>query len=273
MSHSLRRTLIVGGALALLAPSAAMAANLTRSAGSTSATLTYTSDRAPYGGYVTTSTIKLTVRAPGRKAQTFTSRALKFPYPQNVLQLKTALQVRDISGDATPEVLLSSSTGGAHCCSETRVVRWDAKTKRYLVTRQQWGAALPRIQRLNRDRVPEFVGFDDSLSYDLNASYAASTFPPKVWNFRNGRFVDVTRSHPAEAVRGMNRAWANYLRQKKLEPAGRGNALAAYLISADLAGTARRRAAWKRVSTVEKANPALLKQIRQAVVRRGYRIG
>jgi hypothetical protein len=107
------------------------------------------------------------------------------------------LAVRDLDGDREPEVLLDLNWGGAHCCDWTRVYHFDRLTGRYRVTVRLWGDVRPTLRDLNADGKPEFVGKDTRFAYAFT-SYAFSYFPVQIWTFQQGRFVDVTRSLPAQ---------------------------------------------------------------------------
>ncbi len=263
-------TAALGLGIVLAGATSASAASIKRTSGKVTATLNYTNDRAPYGGYVTATGLDLVVQTRGRPVNRITGKGLHFRAPGNVIQPRTALVVRDITGDGDPEILISTFTGGAHCCFETRVVRWMPKAGRYVVSKHDWSGAAPKIQLLNRDRVPEFVGYDMRFAYLLDASYADSMFPPRVWNYRNGRFVEVTKRFPAVSVRGMNRAWAAYQRLRTRQTTARGNPLAAYLAAASNAGPAHRRAAWNRAIAAERNNPSMIDRVRWELRRLGY---
>ncbi len=274
----MRRGIRLGGpltlVLALMVAGVANGATLSRTGAGVTADYTYTVDPS-FGtaGWPTTQDQSLTVTAPGRPVQTFDTAALKFQVAENQIDPATALVVRDITGDGDPEILLTTYWGGAHCCYEAKVVWWSPASGRYVLTSQFWGNSFPRLQKLNADRVTDFVGVDDRFAYGFNASYASSTFPGRVWNFQNGRFVIVTRKFPAVGVRTMNQAWRNYVLLRRDSPRERVNALAAYLAGASDAGVKYRRAAWKRVANAERAHPAVLRGLKRGVVRLGYAVG
>ena len=67
------------------------------------------------------------------------------------------------------------------------------------MTRQVWGEdiAAPAIADVNGDGQPEFLGKDTRLE-DFNScgGFACVGFPARIWDYRAGRFLDVTRRFP-----------------------------------------------------------------------------
>lgn len=108
---------------------------------------------------------------------------------------------------AAPAVILSSFTGGAHCCEVYDVAMPAARGWR--TTRVTWTAAAwtggtgPQTQfdgglagfpsDLDGDGVADFVLSDDRFDYTFS-SYAGSAPPPIVLNWINGRWTDVSAS-------------------------------------------------------------------------------
>lgn len=112
--------------------------------------------------------------------------------------VKRSLFVRDLDGDREPEVLLNLHWGGAHCCTWSRVYRWNRQAKRYTSTLQMWGnIPYRRLVDLDGDRRVEFIGADDAFSSsNLVSTYADALSPVKVWQFQHGKFRNVTRRFP-----------------------------------------------------------------------------
>lgn len=113
--------------------------------------------------------------------------------------LSTLLQVVDLDrNNPYPEVLLSSFTGGAHCCNDTRVLTSDREGRRWqLVTLGPFdGGEMPATDPLaNGTYLVE--GVDNRFLYHFS-SYAGSVPPPRFWQLQGNRFVDV--SHQPEFV-------------------------------------------------------------------------
>jgi len=107
----------------------------------------------------------------------------------------TGVKIRDLDG-GEPEVLISLYSGGAHCCMFTLILRWDAAAKRYRSTLGYWGNYGSRLVDLDGDGSPEFSAFDERFVYEYTA-YVFSSAPIRIWRYRDGKFVDVTRKYPA----------------------------------------------------------------------------
>jgi hypothetical protein len=106
----------------------------------------------------------------------------------------SAVKVRDLDG-GEPEVLVDLYSGGAHCCLFTLILRWDESARRYRSTLGYWGNYGARLIDLDGDGRPEFSAFDERFVYEFSA-YVFSSAPIRIWSYRAGRLVDVTRGFP-----------------------------------------------------------------------------
>lgn len=107
----------------------------------------------------------------------------------------SAVKIRDLDGGER-EVLVDLYSGGAHCCLFTLILRWDAAAKRYRSTLGYWGNYGSRLIDLDGDGKPEFSAFDERFVYEFSA-YVYSSAPIRIWSYRAGKLVDVTRRFPA----------------------------------------------------------------------------
>jgi hypothetical protein len=140
-------------------------------------------------------TIRLSVARHGRTV--LDTPLQKLPGCRDCAQSRpVGVAVRDLDG-GEPEVLVDLFTGGAHCCSVTLILRWDAAAKRYRSDLEYWGNYGRRIADLDHDGLPELVAYDERFVYAYTA-YVFSSAPPQIWDYRAGNLVDVTRSFPAE---------------------------------------------------------------------------
>ena len=144
-----------------------------------------------------------------------------------------------------PEVLLSSFTGGAHCCNDIRVLTSDRDGRRWqLVTLGPFdGGPQAATDPL---KAGSFLveGVDNRFLYQFS-SYAGSLAPPRLWQLQGARFVDVTRQ--PEYV-PLHRRRLQELAAWFREPAGDAEVngfLAGYAATAALVGEFP--AAWQQV--------------------------
>ena len=95
--------------------------------------------------------------------------------------------------NTTPEVLLSSFTGGAHCCGTVHVLTKNVMT-------QDWnvvglgpfdGGTIEAVDPLKGNQ-PLIVTYDNRFLYQF-ASYAASAAPAQLWKLTKGIFNDVSK--------------------------------------------------------------------------------
>ena len=121
-------------------------------------------------------------------------------YPQQ------SVAIRNLDSDSEPEVVLDLYWGGAHCCWYTQVYRYVSATGSYSVRTHLWGNVDYRPADLDGDGQAEFVSADDRFAYQFT-SFAGSGFPIRIWDYRDGRFSDVTRRFPARIRRDAHRQW------------------------------------------------------------------
>lgn len=144
-----------------------------------------------------------------------------------------------------PEVLLSSYTGGAHCCNDTRVLTSSRDGRQWQQVRLEPadGGEMPATDPL---KTGSFLveGVDNRFFYQFS-SYAGSVSPPRLWQLQGARFVDVTRQ--PEYV-PLHRRRLQELAAWFREPAGDAEVngfLAGYAATAALVGEFP--AAWQQV--------------------------
>jgi len=189
-------------ALALVLPGVASAADggsATASAGATQATLTWAA--AEFGN----KDPHLVVSRAGAAVFDASPVAAGSPCSEDGCVFAASgkrdapLQVVDLDADGEPEVLVDAYTGGAHCCAQTEILRFDGTT--YAPVETSWGNIGYELKDLDGDGRPEFVSADDAFSYAFS-SFGGSFHPPLVLDYdatAKGLFRDVTRRFPALA--------------------------------------------------------------------------
>jgi hypothetical protein len=99
----------------------------------------------------------------------------------------------DLTGDGVPELLVTESSGGAHCCHTFRVLSLGT-TPQILLEFAAGNAWLEGPENLDGKGPYELVGRDDFLTRDASASsYAGTYFVPIVFVLENGKYVRRTR--------------------------------------------------------------------------------
>lgn len=158
------------------------------------------------------------------------------------------VRVRDLDGNREPEVLVNFFTGGAHCCTISRIYRYDPNQRRYRSIDTSWGHTGYKLEDLDRDGVPEFNSADNRFAYKFS-SFAGSGFPIQIWQYRQGRMIDVTRRYPNLVRRDANNWWQRYIESRNQGYESKGS-LAAYLADKYLIG--EEKDGWERVQQAYK---------------------
>lgn len=190
----------------------------------------------------------------------------------------TILHVVDLNGDGEPEVTFDTYSGGAHCCTTTRIYAYQAASNSYRrVYSQFWGDVGYEFKDLDGDGVSEISGSDDAFAYSFS-SYASSAFPPRIFKYTvdaaTGKvtLVLVTKKYPA-VIKADAAQLLKYIRAAKPDPTHEiQGALAAYaadqyLLGKGSVGKAEIARAKKRKLTAVGFETNLLKFLKQA----GYR--
>ncbi|WP_181705988.1 hypothetical protein [Chthonobacter rhizosphaerae] len=91
-----------------------------------------------------------------------------------------------------PEVVFTSYTGGAHCCTAVEVARRDPEDGWKAVSLGQWDGGGPDlVADADGDGFGELMSVDNAFLYAFDC-YACSEAPLKIVALRDGRPVDVT---------------------------------------------------------------------------------
>jgi hypothetical protein len=106
-------------------------------------------------------------------------------------------EVVDLDADAEPDVMVTSSTGGAYCCWLFGLYTYNAQTGHYAELVRNFGPAGAEIKDLDGDGVPELVSADVRFE-ERFGPHITSFLPPAIYHLEHGRLVDVTRAHPAQ---------------------------------------------------------------------------
>ncbi|MBW4687345.1 MAG: hypothetical protein KME40_20090 [Komarekiella atlantica HA4396-MV6] len=158
------------------------------------------------------------------------------------------LPVLDLDGNKEPEVVADFYTGGAHCCTYSLIYRYNSQSKQYQKIRHKWGNGGYRLRDLDQDGLPEFESRDDRFAYAFS-SYAASGYPLQIWQYRQGKMIDVTRRYPKLIYNDASELWQTFLKARKQGDDGKGF-LAPYLANKYMLGQGQD--GWQRVQQAYK---------------------
>ena len=180
----------------------------------------------------------------------------------------TQLVVRDLDGDREPEVLLDSFTGGAHCCTYSAIYYYNASRGKYYNIHQDWENTGYELKDLDGNGLPKFVSTDDRFAYAF-ASFASSGLPLQIWQYRQGKMLNVTRRYPHEVYKDAAGYWQLYEEGKKENYEEKGM-LAAYLADKYLLDQAQD--GWQRVKQAYQGSDRqqFFNDLRQFLQKGGY---
>jgi hypothetical protein len=116
------------------------------------------------------------------------------------------ISLTPLDQDGVPEVVFSTYTGGAHCCTIHTIHSWRGHEVRRTQTYPLDGGG-GQFQDLDGDGTQEFITVDNGFLYAFS-SYAGSFPPLLILSFQAGQWVDVTRQYPE---RQRSHAWRAYL--------------------------------------------------------------
>ena len=192
----------------------------------------------------------------------------EFDRPSGSLAGKLELPVVDLDGNKELEVIADFFTGGAHCCVYSLIYRYNGTSKQYSKIRHEWGNAGYELKDLDKDGLSEFESRDDRFAYAFTA-YAASGYPLQIWQYRQGKMIDVTRRYPKSIGKHASENWQTYLQAKKEGDDGKGF-LAAYLADKYMLG--QQKEAWQQVEQVYKESDRskYFAQVRKFLRETGY---
>jgi hypothetical protein len=131
------------------------------------------------------------------------------------------LDLKNVWGDAAPEVVLDTYTGGAHCCFESLIVLTGGGHAGHAIS-HFWGDPGYSVKTLGG--APVFVTADDRFAYAFT-SFAASGLPVEVFAIgAHGVMNDVTQSQLTLVKKDAAQWWHAYtsLRGKSAEDDIRG---------------------------------------------------
>jgi len=229
------------------------------------ATLTY-SERSDFGYRDQ----RLVVRRAGRAALDvrLTPESSRWPAPRG-----GALSLRDLDG-GEPEVLVGIFTGGANCCYGLYVFRHaDGRYRGSFFNAGKGGLV---VANLDRRGPPELRGADERFQY-LFSSGIESITPVRIYRFRAGRLVAVTREFDALVRESERETWR--IARKLWQMGGNPHTvLAAWAATKYLLGEGSE--VWPRLQrligartiepNLERNGPPYLRSVRSALREFGY---
>lgn len=181
-----------------------------------------------------------------------------------------SVTIANLDAGTEPEVIFDFFTGGAHCCFYSHVFSFSGGA--YTGVLHEWGDEGYTLADLDGDGKPEFKSFDPAFAYAFG-SFASSQFPPQIWKFSGGQFLNVTKQFPA-LIQGDAKRLTRLLKKYKGTHLYRFTAkqiLAAYTADACLLGSCKTGFALlaKKKGGIARAGK-FKRQLRRFLTRLGY---
>lgn len=142
--------------------------------------------------------------------------------------------IKDIDRNGTPEVIVSTFSGGAHCCTSTVIHQWR-NNQFQTVNLGFLDGRGGDFTDLDGDGTLEFTSYDQSFLYRFS-SYAGSFAPSKIFSLIDGKLVDTTAQYP-ETLRATARKMYQTILERQRNPDSEINGvLAGYVAQKALLG-------------------------------------
>jgi hypothetical protein len=198
---------IVGGSAAAATPKAPWkAVTVERRSGEVRATLTFERRKETYGAYDFRA-MHLLVKAG---ATTVLDRGMCANARCSVAS-QHVLSVKNVWGDAAPEVILDTYTGGAHCCYESFIVLTDGGHAGRTIS-HLWGD--PGYKLISHAGTVAFRTADDHFAYEFT-SFAGSGLPIEIDEIGpNGRLNNITNTRPDLIAADAKIYWKAYTSER-----------------------------------------------------------
>ena len=181
------------------------------------------------------------------------------------------LAVRDIDADREPEVILDLATGksGDGCCSYSLIYDLLPILNKYTFIEQFWGNVGYQVKDVEGDGIPEFESQDQRFARALDIPAEDVRLPKRIWHYRQGEMVDVTRQYPQLVYEQAKQLWQTFLERRSQNKEVRG-VLAAYLANKHLLGEDAE--GWQLVGQVYQGTDreSYFAQLRQLFASFGY---
>jgi hypothetical protein len=104
------------------------------------------------------------------------------------------VELKDLDRNAVSEVIVSTFSGGAHCCMSYTIYGWQ-QNKFVAAKLGPLDGGGGQFKDLDGNGTLEFVTADNAFFYAF-APYAGSFPPTRIYQYKAGRFVNATRQYP-----------------------------------------------------------------------------
>ncbi len=183
------------------------------------------------------------------------------------------VQLLDLDGNGESEILVDLVTinnndvpldGGTY----SLIYRYDPTQNKYSMLRHFWGNVNYRLTDLDNDNIPEFKSVDSRFN-NAFSNLNDSVLPIRIWRYRQGEILDVTREYPVQINNNASELWLEFYRRSSQNQEVKG-VLAAYLANQYMLG--QKEDGWKLIEKVyqDSDREAYFASLRQFLADKGY---
>ncbi|NER04798.1 MAG: hypothetical protein F6K17_20440 [Okeania sp. SIO3C4] len=183
------------------------------------------------------------------------------------------VQLLDLDGNGESEVLVDLVTinnsdvvfdGGTY----SFIYLYEPTRNKYSMLRHFWGNVNYRITDLDKDNIPEFKGVDGRFT-NVFSNINDTRFPIRIWQYRQGEMLDVTRQYPVQINTSASELWLEFYKRSSQNKNVKG-VLAAYLANKYLLG--QKEDGWQLIEKVYQNSDreVYFENLRQFLADKGY---
>ncbi|RQH18901.1 S-layer homology domain-containing protein [Okeania hirsuta] len=183
------------------------------------------------------------------------------------------VQLLDLDGNGESEVLvdlvtINNSDVVFDSGTYSLIYLYEATRNKYSMLRHFWGNVNYRLTDLDQDNIPEFKSVDGRFA-KVFSNINDARFPIRIWQYRQGEMVDVTRQYPVQINTSASELWLEFYQRSSQNQNVKG-VLAAYLANKYLLG--QKEDGWKLIEKVYQNSDreVYFDSLRQFLVDKGY---
>ncbi|NET27569.1 S-layer homology domain-containing protein [Okeania sp. SIO1I7] len=183
------------------------------------------------------------------------------------------VQLLDLDGNGESEVLvdlvtINNSDVVFDSGTYSLIYLYEATRNKYSMLRHFWGNVNYRLTDLDQDNIPEFKSVDSRFA-NVFSNINNARFPIRIWQYRQGEMLDVTRQYPVQINTSASELWLEFYQRSSQNQNVKG-VLAAYLANKYLLG--QKEDGWKLIEKVYQNSDreVYFDNLRQFLVDKGY---
>ncbi|MEH1853596.1 MAG: hypothetical protein V7L11_18430 [Nostoc sp.] len=186
--------------------------------------------------------------------------------------LPREFRIIDLDGDKEPEVfvtLLSEIGSATHANLSTSIYKYQPQKSTYSETDISWENFGYEIKDLDKNGIPEFISVDNRFKESLGLCTICVSPPIRIWQYRKGQMVDVTRRYPKAIRSNAYTIWREYEQVRSNKQHAKGK-LAGYLATKYLLNESED--GWRRIKQAyqESDRTSFFNDLRALLREKGY---